>query len=110
MTSIACPVCAGPVDLDVDKPTCLIGHDFEANELQLTTQRAADRALWTAIRALEDATSAAQWILTRPEASERKPYLRDHIVNGQQAANILRALVHSREGSESDTEHRPEDW
>lgn len=110
MPSISCPVCAGPVDLDEDRPSCLIGHEFEPDELPLATQRAADRALWMAIRALEDATSAARWILERPEIAERKPYLRDKVDEGDRAANMLRELIASREGSDSDAEHRPEAW
>lgn len=110
MPSISCPVCAGPVDLDVDRPRCLIGHDFEADELPMATQRAADRALWMAIRALEDATSAARWILERPEIAETKPYLRDSVDEGEKAAHVLRELIASREGSASDAEQRPAAW
>jgi hypothetical protein len=110
MTTISCAVCPGPVELDVDRPTCLIGHDFDPDDLPVATQRAADRALWLAIRALEDATSAALWMLERPGIATGKPYLRDHVTTGREAAKMLRELIAGREGSDSDADHRPEQW
>lgn len=110
MTSIACPVCSGPVELDGDRPACLIGHDFRPEALRVATQSTADRALWMAVRALEDATSAARWMHGRPGIAERKPYLRQSITSGEQAALVLRELISRREGSDSDAEHRPQEW
>jgi hypothetical protein len=110
MSTIACPVCAGPVELSGDHLRCLVGHDFEPEVLQEAAQKAAARALWMAVRALEDATSTARWIMDRPEMSERKPYLGETITSGDKAAGLLRALISGREGDDSQTETRPERW
>jgi hypothetical protein len=87
-----------------------VGHDFDPQDIQEATQRAAARALWMAVRALEDATSTARWIMDRPEMSERKPYLGITITSGEQAATLLRDLIGRREGDDSQTETRPEGW
>jgi hypothetical protein len=109
MTSIACPVCAGPVELVDARATCLIGHDFEPGALREAVQSEADRALWMAVRALEDSVSAARWSMTQP-GLEPSPYLYDTINKGAKAAELIRDLISGREGSDSETDRRPENW
>jgi len=113
MTLISCPICAGPVELVGDHPGCLIGHTFDLAELQDRLGEAAEMALWSAIRALEDSASGARWRLTLPDPPAHLDRL---IESAEREARILRDLVHSREGrsgtigTSSNTEDRPESW
>lgn len=107
MTSIACPICAGPVDLVGDAPECLVGHDFKATDLSAEIERAASRALWSAVRALEDSASGARWRLTLPNPPAG---LQTSIDRSSREALVLRDLIGVREGTGSDAEHRPANW
>jgi hypothetical protein len=107
MTSISCPICAGPVELVGERPTCLIGHAYGSDELQPELGRAASGALWSAVRALEDSASGARWRLTLPNPPRG---LQATIDRATREAVILRDLIGTREGSSSETEHRPDDW
>ena len=113
MTLISCPICAGPVELAGEHPGCLIGHTFERSELQDRLGGAAEMALWSAIRALEDSASGARWRLTLPDPPGHLDRL---IESSEREARILRDLVNNREsrsgrpGGTSDTEHRPDRW
>lgn len=44
-----------------------MSHAFDHDELPLRVREEATRALWSAVRALEDTASAARWRLGRPE-------------------------------------------
>ena len=116
MTLISCPICAGPVELVGDDPGCLIGHTFDLAELQDRLGEAAEMALWSAIRALEDSASGARWRLTLPDPPGHLDRL---IESSEQEAKILRDLVNSRESrseatgttsTTSNTEDRPDRW
>ena len=107
MTTIACPICAGPVALSSVTPSCLIGHDFVPDELHVTVEEAASRALWSAVRALEDSASGARWRSTLPDPP---PSLQATIVRAEHQAELLRELINTREGDESDTGNRPDSW
>lgn len=113
MTLISCPICAGPVDLTGRRAGCLIGHTFESDDLQDRLDRAAEHALWSAIRALEDSASGARWRLTLPNP----PAHLDRLIEASdRESQMLRELVGSRErrpedGSQpSNTEERPDGW
>lgn len=107
MTTIACPVCAGPVELIGEKPECLIGHDFAQGELLDQLGHEASSALWSAVRALEDSASGARWRLTLPSPP---PYLQESIALAEREAKLLRDLLTQREGAKSETDHRPQTW
>ena len=106
VTMISCPVCAGPVELVGEKPGCLIGHDFDADELGSQLGEEAARALWSAVRALEDAASGARWRASQPAPPF---YLEAQIEQVEREARLLRDLLDSREGH-SATDRRPERW
>lgn len=104
---ISCPVCAGPVDLAGAKPNCLIGHDFEPGELSDQLGQEASRALWSAVRALEDSASSARWRLTQPSPPANCNVI---IERTEREAGLIRDLLQNREGGTSDSENRPQQW
>ena len=108
MTIIACPTCGGPVDLDgVATATCLIGHEVAADELPAVIEAATSRALWAAVRALEDAASGARWRQSLPEPPQWLPELE---VEAERDAVLLRELLDRREGSGVNATSRREGW
>lgn len=107
MTTIACPICAGPVELADATPSCLVGHEFDPKELQGELTREASRALWSAVRALEDSASGARWRSNLPNPPN---HLQQTIDRALREAQVLRDLLAVHEGGESDTEHRPTGW
>jgi hypothetical protein len=106
MTLVSCPICAGPVELTGERPACLIGHDFDADDVQRRLGEQAHRALWSAIRALEDSASGARWRLTLPDAPAHLPAL---VESATREATLLRDLMNSRE-EQSNTGDRPQKW
>ena len=64
---ISCPVCAGPVDLVDGQPRCPMSHAFDQDDLPARVREEATRALWSAVRALEDTACAARWRLSQPD-------------------------------------------
>jgi len=113
MTLISCPICAGPVELVGENPGCLIGHNFDRADLQDRLGEAAEMALWSAIRSLEDAASGARWRLTLPDPPAHLDRL---IESSEREARILRDLINSRENrpeaadNPSNTQDRPDSW
>jgi hypothetical protein len=105
-TTIACPVCAGPVPLTGANVSCLIGHDFEPDDLGAAVADAASRALWSAVRSLEDTVSGARWRMTLPSPP---PSLAETIDQAEREAKLLRELLSRREESIA-TNTRPEPW
>jgi len=108
MTSpiIACPMCAGPVALVGTEVSCLIGHDFAPDDLIAAIEDAAARALWSAVRSLEDTVTGARWRMTLASPS---PSLPQTIEQAEREANLLRELLSQREASTA-TNTRPERW
>ena len=53
-TSSSCPLCKGPLELNGGTLTCAVGHSFLPAELVRERGQAAVRALWSAVRALEE--------------------------------------------------------
>ena len=102
------------MELEGDRPGCLIGHTFEGDELEDRLGQEAEHALWSAIRALEDAASGARWRLTLPHPPGHLDRL---IERSEREARMLRDLVSARETrseeqstQSSNTEDRPENW
>ena len=106
--TIACPTCAGPVELDETATArCLIGHEFAPDELAAAVDAATSRALWAAVRALEDNASGARW---RRSLGESHEWLSPLIVDTERHAAVLRELLDRREASSVDATTRPQDW
>jgi uncharacterized protein YbaR (Trm112 family) len=107
METIACPVCVGPLTLRGTRATCPIGHKFKPDELQAGVEEEAARALWAAVRSLEDTASGARWRATLPDPP---PHLETTIARATHHALLLRDLIARREGGTSDTDNKPEHW
>ena len=106
MTVIACPLCAGPIEMS-EKPTCLIGHEFDPHDLERQLEHEASRALWSAVRSLEDTASGARWRMTLPSPPSS---LTETIQRVEEEVKLLRGLLDRREGQSSDTRRRPDAW
>jgi hypothetical protein len=78
METIACPVCVGPLTLRGTRATCPIGHKFKPDELQAGVEEEAARALWAAVRSLEDTASGARWRATLPDPAPRDHDRKSH--------------------------------
>lgn len=58
---ITCPLCFSSVQLGAAaRAACASGHEWEAETLARETQVRVDRALWAAIRGLEDLAAFAR--------------------------------------------------
>ena len=90
MARISCPVCAGPVDLVDGEPRCPMLHAFDRDELPVRVRDEATRALWSAVRALEDTAFAARWRLNQPNPA---PYLQDVIDKPTGEVVVLRDVL-----------------
>ena len=64
---VSCPECAGPVELVDGQPRCPLSHEFSSDELPVRVRDEATRALWAAVRCLEDTVSAARWRQGQPD-------------------------------------------
>ena len=67
-----------------------MAHAFDQDELPLRVRQEATRALWSAIRALEDTASAARWRQTRPNPA---PYLQEVIDKATGEVVVLRDVL-----------------
>ncbi len=67
---IHCPICSGPLELDDAGHTCDAGHRFDDAQLGADRLATVRRALWSAVRALEDEVIRARWQADRPGATE----------------------------------------
>lgn len=106
--TIMCPTCAGPVELDGTAIVrCLIGHELSPEQLSEAVQAATSRALWAAVRALEDSASGARWRQSLPDAPA---WLSEQIVDAERDAVALRGLLTRREGPSVDSTTRPQGW
>ncbi|MGA8257197.1 MAG: hypothetical protein WB767_11555, partial [Nocardioides sp.] len=99
MAYISCPVCAGPVEFVGERPRCLVGHAFTPEDLSRSLGEAASRALWSALRALEDSVASAQWRLTQPSPPANAQAI---VEEAEREAALVRTLLTAREGRSSD--------
>ena len=62
-TTITCPLCSASVELRPGEAEaiCEDAHDLSADELGAEVQRRVERALWAAVRALDDQAAYARW-------------------------------------------------
>ncbi len=66
--ALACPTCADALaEQDEDALRCPQGHRYTVTGLALTTNIAVVRALWMAIRALEDDAGSLRYMATQHE-------------------------------------------
>jgi hypothetical protein len=90
-----CPFCVLPLQLvGQDIARCASGHSFDAEGLSLATNMAAARALWLAVRAMEDDAAGLEWRAGRADTDDatRKDLLGD-AEGARSAAASLRMLA-----------------
>lgn len=95
METVHCPFCLQPLTLQgPDEASCSTGHVFDAASLTLAGNMAAARALWMAMRAMEDDAAGLNWragqAYTPPEVSIE---LRAEEQTAREAAAALRLLA-----------------
>jgi hypothetical protein len=67
-----------------------MAHAFDQDELPVRVREEATRALWSAVRALEDTASAARWRLSQPNPA---PYLQGVIDKATGEVVVLRDVL-----------------
>jgi two-component system chemotaxis response regulator CheB len=100
LTPMTCPECGGTVWLHdgygAQRFRCRAGHTFSVNGMLLGKQSVLERALWTAVVALEERADLSRRICNRlageARAGRRERYRRDAAVAEQRAAS-LRHLI-----------------
>lgn len=90
MISVSCPVCSGPLHWQDDVAECLVDESTPAHDLPEALGRHLNRALWSAIRALEDSAAGTRWRLSQPDAP---PLLSRELDLLQRDIEVLRELV-----------------
>ncbi len=92
--SITCPMCQMDVSLQRGQAEALCGdcHDLDEVQLGEEVQRRVDRALWSAVRAMEDQAAYVRWAQT-----EGKPAPGGEQVAGDAA--VLRSILDRRRAS-----------
>jgi hypothetical protein len=90
VNAISCPLCAGPVVLVEGEPRCPLAHVFDHDELPVRVRDEATRALWSAVRAIEDTASTARWRLTQPDPPS---YLQGEIDKAMREGEVLRDVL-----------------
>lgn len=89
----ACPTCAGPVEFDGAIASFLVGYEVMPEQFSKATQDVATRAMWAAVKSLEDAASQARWRLAQPSPPES---LWRVVVESERDADVLRRLLSLR--------------
>jgi hypothetical protein len=95
LTNAKCPFCVLPLTLrGEDEAACPSGHVFDSEGLSLATNMAAARALWLAVRALEDDAAGLAWRAgrSRVEPGTRAGLL-EQAEGARTAASSLRVLA-----------------
>lgn len=98
-TPLSCPECGGPLWInknDPDEFRCLVGHLFRMDSLAEGLDRNLERALWAAIRMLEQRSHIAFTMLSRERGMDREQRARHYRSRAQEThshAQRLRELV-----------------
>ena len=95
MTTVGCPLCDGPVDLQADRgdPACRVGHAYPPDDLNSGLQERATRALWAAITALGDEAAGVRW---RAKRSGNPEELLRQAKDIEDQVQLLRSLTPRR--------------
>lgn len=107
MSTISCPLCAGPVELQDGTAVCAVGHAYAADTITDEVAEQAERALWAAVRALEDQASTVRW---RQANGETAAHLGRSLEQVDGQAALLRKLLAQREPDGIQTQEAPADW
>ena len=61
---VSCPICSGPLSAERKTWTCEVGHTFDFAQLAKGQAEACARALWYALRSLEDRAISSRFAAT----------------------------------------------
>ncbi len=100
--TIRCPVCDGPLELREDGAECEVGHKSSHPELDRAMVQSIRKALWLAVRTVEDEMSRLKWIRQHRD-SIATPGWKINETAG--AADVLRRLA--KQWDRADVPHSP---
>jgi two-component system chemotaxis response regulator CheB len=96
-THLACPECKGPLrelaDGEVTRFRCHTGHVFSPESLFAGQVEDVERALWTAVRALDESAALTRRLLLRPAADTVMQRYRERLVEAEQGAATIKELL-----------------
>jgi len=99
----ACPECHGVLwemkDGELVRYRCRVGHAYTASTLKLELDDSAERALWAAMRALEEKAAMGRRMVTTASGSSLGllQRLQDQVDTDAQNAEIIRKMIFSRD-------------
>lgn len=110
-TTITCPECHGVInEIQTENGTryeCQVGHSFTIHGLQNAQGDELERALWAAVRSLEEGAELSKRLAKRSETAERQHAARLYQENATrrfQHAKILRDLLEQWERYDREAE------
>jgi two-component system chemotaxis response regulator CheB len=97
-----CPECNGPLwEMRDGKATlfhCMVGHSFGPENLFAAQTEEVERALWTALRALEERVALQQKLADRAESQKRRLSSRQFLNSARENrkhAEVIRSILES---------------
>jgi two-component system chemotaxis response regulator CheB len=106
-SAFTCPECSGTlwelVDGDLVRYRCRVGHSFSPDSMQVEQAQATERALWMALRSLEERAALSRKLADnarrRSHAAMVERFERRAADAERDAAAIRRVLLGDREGA-----------
>jgi hypothetical protein len=88
----ACPHCGGPLRVTPEVAECEVGHRFTPVQVQLEQARASARAVWQAVRALEERAMISRSMAADPDLYrfEDPQVLEESSRSDEEVATVLR--------------------
>lgn len=100
---IACPDCGGSLtevrNRDVLRFRCHVGHAFTAEALIADQDEAIERALWSAVKTMEERAAMWQRLADRNAAKGNQRVaitMREHAANSKVESNLIRGLLNAQ--------------
>lgn len=98
---LACPECNGPLyevkEGEIAKFNCKVGHSFSPEGLSVGHSEALERALWTAIRTMNERITMHRKLCERPSRNKSEitilKRLEESIATAEQDLEMLREIV-----------------
>jgi len=98
---LACPECNGPLyevrEGEMAKFNCKVGHSFTPEGLSVAHSEALERALWTAIRAMNERITMHRKLMERPKRNKSEiallKRLEEAVATAEQDVELLREIA-----------------
>ena len=98
---LACPECNGPLyevkEGEIAKFNCKVGHSFSPDALSTAHSEALERALWTAIRAMNERITMHRKLCERPSRNKSEitilKRLEESVATAEQDVEMLREIA-----------------